>query len=273
MSFILLGVLVLVLSSFVLLVGTNYAYTMWEEKKLDSIKSKNDTINEKIAKDKANAPVHALTGKKLTEQIKDHMLVKEDSEKFVEKMFEKASDFWFQFSTNSFKAIKGLAGYLLSLTKPLEESVAEQQVNAVKEEVEIDNSVGINEPVAALDNSSLATISKPMESEKPIDIQPTSVIKDESENQKQFEEATISIVKDIDESKKEELGLFEKMENRILKKLQKSGMSDYDIWLELGDLYVKYNEIKKAMEIYALVLKHSTDETQKEKAMNKLIGL
>ncbi|NJS41226.1 hypothetical protein HC766_02480 [Candidatus Gracilibacteria bacterium] len=42
-------------------------------------------------------------------------------------------------------------------------------------------------------------------------------------------------------------------------------MADYDIWLDLGDLYAKYGEDKKAKEIYALVLKHAQERTAQKK--------
>jgi uncharacterized membrane protein (Fun14 family) len=66
--------------------------------------------------------------------------------------------------------------------------------------------------------------------------------------------------------------LFEKLENKIIEKLREGGMSNNDLWLELGDLYVKFDMKEKAKSIYALVLKHSEDKT-KDIARNKLIGL
>lgn len=66
--------------------------------------------------------------------------------------------------------------------------------------------------------------------------------------------------------------IFEKMELKILQKLKESGMNNYDIWLELGELYQKYNQNDKAQEVFALILKHASGTTQ-EKAKNFLIGL
>ena len=90
------------------------------------------------------------------------------------------------------------------------------------------------------------------------------------------EEATIGLIRsdisDLQKSK-DDATVFEKYENRLLAKLKDSGMANYDIWLELGDMYLKYNESKKAIEIYALVLKHSKNEKQKETARNGLIGI
>ena len=90
------------------------------------------------------------------------------------------------------------------------------------------------------------------------------------------EEATIGLIRsDVSDLQKSKDGatVFVKYENRLLAKLKDSGMANYDIWLELGDMYLKYNESKKAIEIYALVLKHSKNEKQKETARNGLIGI
>jgi hypothetical protein len=70
----------------------------------------------------------------------------------------------------------------------------------------------------------------------------------------------------------EELSVFEKLELRILNRLKESGMTNYDIWIELGALYKKFGQTDKAKEVFALVLKHAGD-TNKEKARNELIGL
>lgn len=84
--------------------------------------------------------------------------------------------------------------------------------------------------------------------------------------------ATIGMV-GVEEKSEQEMNLFEKLENKLIIKLKDSGMESDDIWLELGDLYLKYSENKKAMEVYAFVLKHAKDDHHKELARNKLIGL
>lgn len=63
--------------------------------------------------------------------------------------------------------------------------------------------------------------------------------------------------------------LFEKMEDKLLKKLKEVGMNHFDIWLDLGKLYEDQNEPKKAKEIYQMVLKHATGKDQ-EAARNAL---
>lgn len=63
--------------------------------------------------------------------------------------------------------------------------------------------------------------------------------------------------------------LFEKMEDKLLKKLKEVGMNHFDIWLDLGKLYEDQKEPKKAKEIYQMVLKHATGKEQ-ETARNAL---
>lgn len=66
---------------------------------------------------------------------------------------------------------------------------------------------------------------------------------------------------------------FEKMEARILDKLKLSGLNHYNVWIELGELYMKFDEKDKASEVFALVLKNTKDDREKEVARNHLIGL
>ena len=66
--------------------------------------------------------------------------------------------------------------------------------------------------------------------------------------------------------------IFEKLENSILEKLQAVGLNNYGIWIELAKLYEKYNENQKAVEIYAMVLKHASG-LEKDFARDKLIAL
>ena len=295
MSFLILGILLLLLSSGGLVLGLNYAFYMWEEKQIDTLAARDgeqvhsaeEEMTAELAQGKSKegerTPL-ALPGKRVTAQIQKHMLTTADSEKFVGKMFAKSRQWFGQARTNSAGGLKTLFAYLVSLTKPLEEgqSLTHQEEDAatktadpqapVRNEATLETPGGPSSP-AVVPHAGKEDEVFAGKQFKPAKIEKVSEAGVASQ-QKQLEEATLSMVSGADETgKSEEMGLFEKLENRILRRLQKSGMSDYDIWLELGDLYVKYNETKKAMEIYALVLKHSVNDIQKEKAMNKLIGL
>lgn len=66
--------------------------------------------------------------------------------------------------------------------------------------------------------------------------------------------------------------IYDKIEKSILAKLQETGLNHYDIWLEFGHFYQKYNEKDKAKEIFAMVMKHSEGK-DKELARDGLIAL
>lgn len=84
--------------------------------------------------------------------------------------------------------------------------------------------------------------------------------------------ATIDLASNADRAEGEDMTVFEKLELRILNRLKESGMTNYDIWLELGGLYKKFGQQDKAREVFALVLKHAGGKN-KEIASNELIGL
>jgi hypothetical protein len=277
MIFIFLGVLLLIISSFAIFGGLSYSFSSIEKNqlKIDSLKIQNiEKLNDNEAKFSSISAISHIKNfspKNITSQIQDHMLKKEDSERFVKNILDKLGSFVSKFVANTTKTSKELLGYLLSLTKPLDES--KKIDNSVKiENIEILNIR--NKPNDSLNISTISKVEDFKNNEENVS-QINNSSKNKLSNNKptEVQQATLSLVKNIEEGKNDDFGIFEKLENKVLLKLQNSGMSDYDIWLELGDLYVKYNETKKAMEIYALVLKHSVDEIQKEKAMNKLIGL
>lgn len=86
--------------------------------------------------------------------------------------------------------------------------------------------------------------------------------------------ATIDMATQRQVNIKKDEKTFAYLEQKIMKKLQESGMQNYDIWLELGKFYLKYEQEEKAKEIFALVLKHAPQDSKtKEAAKNELIGL
>lgn len=288
MTFLFLGFLLLALSSAGLVLGLNYAFYSWEEIQVANLATNQEGFPEKVAaKKRASAEQSGAQDvnpeKRITSQIQKYMLTTTDGEQAANAFLVRFKKRFGSFRKSSVTTVSELWKYLLSLTRPLEQDTLEISVNAsaAKEPslglVEDSSSQLENKriervaqaPVARQEDAIFGQgqIAKPAKIEKPK--------RDSSSALNSAEGATLGMVGKVEKEtpKDTELGLFEKLENRILRRLQKSGMNDYDIWLELGDLYVKYNEIKKAMEIYALVLKHSVNDTQKEKAMNKLIGL
>lgn len=125
-----------------------------------------------------------------------------------------------------------------------------------------------------------STAHSPQISEKMQSVEPTPTEQKKQEYQNDVEKivtnraqdaATINIVT---ENTVTASSAFTKLEQRILKQLQESGMQNYDVWLQLGQLYVKFDEADKAKEVFALVLKHAPAGSKlKETARNGLIGL
>ncbi len=98
----------------------------------------------------------------------------------------------------------------------------------------------------------------------------------ESEEDINFEDdsesATLNFAANESNQNQKKQTLFKKMEDQILEELKEKGLNRYDIWLKLAQLYEKYGQQKKAVEVYAMILKHSKTE-EKIIARNKLIAL
>lgn len=83
--------------------------------------------------------------------------------------------------------------------------------------------------------------------------------------------ATLNLAIDDDKPQKDTT-TYDKIEKSILAKLQETGLNHYDIWLELGQFYQKYDEAEKAKEIFAMVMKHAQGR-DKDIARDGLIAL
>jgi hypothetical protein len=66
--------------------------------------------------------------------------------------------------------------------------------------------------------------------------------------------------------------LFDRLETKLLNKLKEVGLKHFDIWLQLGELYEKYEENEKATEIYNMILKNSEGK-EKDFARDRLIAI
>lgn len=140
--------------------------------------------------------------------------------------------------------------------------------------------------------SSLSSLIKPIKPEEKQEILKEETYKEDVENLVQkvegnreediHSQATINMASDTGrenvnkgvEKTHSDYKTFSRLEQKILKRLQDDGMQHYDIWLELGQLYLKYDQTEKAKEVFALVLKHAPQDSKiKEIARNELIGL
>jgi hypothetical protein len=86
----------------------------------------------------------------------------------------------------------------------------------------------------------------------------------------QSQGATLNLA--VDENPTKDTTTYDKIEKSILAKLQETGLNHYDIWLELGHFYQKYDEKEKAKEIFAMVMKHAQGR-DKDQARDGLIAL
>jgi hypothetical protein len=82
--------------------------------------------------------------------------------------------------------------------------------------------------------------------------------------------ATLNLA--VDDKLAKDTTTYDKIEKSILTKLQDTGLNHYDIWLELGHFYQKYDEKEKAKEIFAMVMKHAQGR-DKDLARDGLIAL
>jgi Tfp pilus assembly protein FimV len=202
-------------------------------------------------------------------------------QKFIAELKKLREDWW--------GTLKNWFGFLFSLAKPVEDLVSSedssQKEKEEKHKAEISNvvekvresgretseEVRLDARADASKTFSLAggDSSKIAQSEDVDDQADT----DESVNaEQQQDEATISLGANFDVTKSpQDMTQFEKLEQKLLNRLQESGLKNYDIWIQLGDFYLKYDERDKAKEIFALVLKQAGGE-QKEIARNRLIS-
>lgn len=286
--------IVFILIFFALLVLTiNYAIFLWETKKVENLTGKNESIrvdagskNDILFRTTANREFTSLdynksVGKKPSSGDKDKSLMVVDDDNYPEWV-NKSSEIAKSFKKNAWETIKKLVKNLINLAKPITKSKAEiieERVRQKKQE-EVDETVEniVSAGSDSEDKIVETVISDEEYFEKPEGVEEekadTMSLKDgevDEDGQDDDSEATINIAGKAEKDDKD-MTLFEKLEARVLAKLKRDGLDNYDIWLELGDLYIKFGEKEKAREVFALVLKHA-EGSAKEMARNRLIGL
>ena len=158
--------------------------------------------------------------------------------------------------TRTLETLKKITSYFIKLTKPVNENTLkeiEQKTTGVKVE---------NTGKIAKTESKTIELEAKKSNEKQT--------KEEKDADSSKPAATLSFASDA--ANKANPTQFEILEQRIISKLQDRGMDDYQTWLELGQLYSKFDQEVKAKEVFALVLKHGS-ENAKEKARDQLIAL
>jgi hypothetical protein len=175
--------------------------------------------------------------------------------------------------------VKKFIKFLLNISKPIENDdweIRMARLNAQRQQMEVDKMVTrlqeaptsdvlrIDQPAPST-IPSITKVGMTVISSNPRPIKSILVLR--SINDQNELSLTTQDVEEVTEPSE-----FEKLEQRLLLKLKESGVGNYDLWLDLADLYVKNNANQKASEIYTYVAKNAKDKN-KEKAINGIIGL
>lgn len=258
----------------------NYLVISWESEKVDALTSKikhtNNSENSILYKSDVSREFTSLdlmkaskASLKSASNIYDRTLVKITSQEYpdwISKLFTQVD----RLSKNTWQTLSSWFKYLVSLTKPSSEETKYDKVKAFREKrniAEIEDFVDkVVEENNLTQNTALAIVEKEEEQEDSIEGKTNSKIENNT--------ATLNLASSTSKNgENKDNGVFERLENRILQKMKDVGLGNYDLWLELGQLYLKYGEKEKAVEVFALVLKHTQNESQKDLARNQLIGL
>jgi|GEM_PF-6307899 len=265
---VIFGLLGIFLSSILILLVLNYTVYLWESNKINDLTSKiknenDDQIPDFLAKNNAS---RGFTTMDLGENISRNRsisAVKHDDRKVIFVDGEEQSvflnsifAFFKKFQVNFWAQLRSIYRYLLHLAKPND--------NQQKSEPDEQEKVQITEVIQKVKDADQDDEDDKVEltnQNQVVVVNPKKATKtdDEDEDEKEAKE-------------KKDLELFEKLENKLLAKLKEVGMKHFDLWLDLGKLYEKYDYNEKAKEVYSMILKHA-DGKEKEFAKDKLIEM
>jgi hypothetical protein len=277
MPLLLLGIIFVGLSLFLILICVNYSWILWEKDRVNDLTSRikpsseSDILRKTSERDYTtnfdfrNASKNGIKNAKSAYE-KTLMAVKDNKyPKWVKELVELFENL----RSNFWKTIKNFITYLLHLAKPSDfADPNNQKFNDTNSETNNSEENTVSQVTASLQK----TIKKDEDSEI------TSLNKVEDENQilqkqKETTVATLNLASKNSSTDEAKSDANSKIEARILQKLQESNLTNYGIWLELGNFYVKTNEPEKAGEIFNLVMNNTKDQAQKDMAVKALIGL
>lgn len=296
---IFLSLLATTIFGFTLIVVVNYALVHWENTKINDLASqiKQNDSSDILSKGVAS---HRFTSLDVSDNLRPslpHKSFTETAAGFYGKTMTviTTQDYsgWWEKIIVEFKALqedwrgtlKKWFSVLTSLAKPVADLSTKTAKEIEKEEKQKEEISNVVERVkdSGRDEYEPVIFNKVNDASKTFSISGTSNI-NKSETNHEVEEsnssndhsnhqgATIGLGATFDNRKPDkDLTQFEKIEKKILDRLQESGLRDYNIWIQLGDFYLKYEEHEKAKEIFALVLKQASGD-QKEIARNRLIS-
>ncbi len=306
MIFILVSFLATSIFGFLSILVINYALVSWENTKINDLASKIKQTNQSGSILNKGSASHHFTSVDVSDNLRSKLThqksLGETAGQFYDKTMTviKTQDYagWWQKLTseitklrqNWWGTLKQWFGFLFSLAKPIEDLIAQEdkskqtakeekhkaEMSDVVEKVkEAGKASSIQPNLDHLDDASktftLADGATPkVEPDKAV---PISTGLQATEELGYIEEkATIDLGASFDNSKQvKDMSQFEKLEQKLLNRLQDSGLKNYGVWIQLGDFYLKYDEKEKAKEIFALVLKQATGD-EKEVARNRLIS-
>lgn len=257
-----------VIFGFLSILCLNYSIFLWENKKVNDLtKQIKHTDNQILQKSNVNRNFSSIDLSNNIGKTQALKVVGEFYSKTLVKIKNQDYPYWFLklvrefnlFKVNIFGYLKRFITYLIHLTTPVHQTTVEPK--------SVEDNLNYKTPIKN-DNFEDTEV-------EVFEVYPESENKNDEEiydKKNSSDLATISFISGDTEKNEKDMNIFEKLESRILEKLKGVGLNHYDIWLELGNLYEKYEEKDKAMEIYALVLKHSNGK-EKELARDRLIGL
>jgi hypothetical protein len=260
---VIVSFLFIIFSGMMVLLVLNYAVYLWENKKISDLSSQrkpdlddpDDVLNKKTgAQGFTSRDMGGSLGKNSKsglQQINSEQrkVVFVDDGEYPSWILS-VRDFLTSMRTNFWVQIKNIWFYLINLTKSHSESNSNlKNSKKEKEETQI-----------------AEVVEKIQDADPEIQKQDTAQVVNQVIviNPKKPGSQATTLTKDQE--------LFAKIENRLLQKLKDVGMRHYDIWVELGKLYEKYDQKEKAKEVYSFLLKNAQDK-EKEFARNRLIEI
>jgi tetratricopeptide (TPR) repeat protein len=280
MNLLFFSFLIILVSFFCISLIINFLVISWESEKVDALASqikhnsyddnsilfKSDVSREFTSLDLIKVSKNGLHK---ASNIYDKTLVKITSQDYP-NWFSSILTQLNNLKINTGQTISNWLKYLISLTKPVKEETKTDRVKAFREQRKIEEIEDFVDKVVEENNHQSSELSLILQENEATPTENPDLPNPKLQNNT----ATLNLASSISKAdNSKESGIFEKLENRILQKLKEVGLGNYDLWLELGQLYLKYGEKDKALEVFALVLKHTTNEAQKDLARNQLIGL
>lgn len=279
MGLIISSLIICGLGVFIFLTSVNFAWILWEKEKVDDltkqIKPREEDSLFRRNQHRGYTQSFDIKSISKTSISKARGAYEKTLVAITDKEYPswvtKVAEAFGHLKKDFFASIKTFFNYLVHLARPEESGIVDTEI----EDVEIDKTIqkvkdnsqqSSDVTQNSIDEDAYSTHSSD------IHIDATSPIQVKINESRELAAATINMTSSL-KTKSISSEAFEKLESRILDKLKQSGLNHYQVWLELGELYLKFNEKEKASEIFALVLKNTKNEKEKEVARNHLIGI